>query len=399
MLLLLSACGIEDIGNSPGGSKTSGTGGSGATTLSGTVADGYLREARVFLDRNTNRLYDNGEPTTMSVEGGAFTLEVNPGEGDLYPVVVQVIAGQTVDEDTGLTVAEDYLLEAPKGRWAFISPLTRMVKLVREKNPSFTELQAVLKVRSELGVDDNVSLFEDYLAHGTGGPNATNSQLAAEYSRAHKAARVVAALMGRLQADIDQNLGGIADNEQAAVAFMLSDKVMEQAALIKQALDDERNIAQDADVATLVATTVAAIDSSSLDANLLNQYSLRITQNLPTWDMQPPELISSIPPTNDTSSVDVTIGIIFDEALDETLISDNLIELTGPNGMQSGTVSYNAGDKKLTFVPDQLLLPFSDYQVTLKQELSDTLGNALNEEVSWTFTTIFDQTPPALPDF
>jgi hypothetical protein len=400
-LLLLAACGGGGGGGDvPSGSKTTDTGGGAAlSTLEGKVADGYLRDARVFLDRNGNRLYDNGEPTTNSTAGGAYSLEVNPGEGDLYPVVVEVIAGQTVDEDTGLTVSDDYKLEAPKGRWAFISPLTRMVKIVQEKNPSFTELQAVLEVRADLGINDNVSLFADYISRGTGGADA-EVQTAAEYSRAHKAAQVVAALMGSLQADIEQNLGGqIADDEQAAVAYMISDKIKEQADVIKQALDDERNLAQPVDVPTLVNTTTTAIDSTQLDSDLLNDYDQRINQDLPTWDMQPPELVSRSPQANDSAPVDITIGIIFDEPLDETLIADDLISLNGPNGSLPGTVSYDAATKKMTFIPNQLLLPFSNYIVTLKKELTDSLGNGLTQDVTWSFTTIFDQLPPQLPDF
>lgn len=399
-LLMLSACGGGGGGDAPSGTKTADSGGAAVTTLSGAVADGYLRGARVFLDRNANRLYDNGEPTTTSTAGGAYSLEVNPGEGALYSVVAQIVAGQTIDEDNGLTVSEDYLLEAPKGRWSFISPLTRMVKVVQEKNPSFTELQAVLQVRTELGIDDNVSLFEDYLSRGTGGTEAGEPLLATEYSRAHKAAQVVAALMGGLQADIEQNLGGqIADNEQAVVAYMVSDKIQEQAPLIKQALDNERNIDQQIDIAALVVSTTAAIDAAALNTDLMIQYEQRITQELPTWDMQAPGLLSKTPPANDTASVDVTLGIIFDEPLDETLLVDGLILLTGPAGLQAGTISYDAGEKKLTFVPDQLLLPFSDYQVTLKKELADSLGNSLGQDVVWSFSTIFNQTPPPLPDF
>src|SRR6056297_2716990 len=103
LILLLTAC--EGGG---GGSDTSSatstpttTSEPTASTLSGTVADGYLQGARVFLDRNGNRVYDSGEPMTMSATGGAFTLSINPGEEQRYPVVVEVIAGVTIDEDDG----------------------------------------------------------------------------------------------------------------------------------------------------------------------------------------------------------------------------------------------------------------------------------------------------------
>ncbi len=401
-LLLLAACGG---GGGGGDAAPSGSGGGGspasAGSISGKIADGYLRDARVFLDRNNNRLYDNGEPVTTSTAGGRYTLEITPGEGDRYPVVAEVIAGQTVDEDTGLPVANDYLLEAPAGKWAFVSPLTTLVKAEREKNPSFTELQAVLKVRSQLGIDDNVSLFEDYLAQNANvGKAASGAQLAEEYRRAHKAARIVAELLGSLRADITQNLGGqIAAAEQHAVAYLVTDQVMDKCAAVKQALATERNGGQPADVNSLKATVKAAINGAMLNLDLVVRYQQRSEQKPQVWDMQPPDLVSKTPQDKDKSSVDVTIGMLFDEALDETTIDDSLVVLSGPDGPLSGYVSYDASQKKLSFVPDQVLLPYASYQVTLKKDLADALGNPLEEDLSWTFSTIFDKTPPTLPDF
>ena len=119
VLTLLSACGGgEGGGDSVVASKIADDGSSSSvTTLSGVVADGYLRNAKVFLDRNGNRVYDNGEPYTQSATGGGFSLEVNPGEGELYPVVAQVIADQTIDEDTGAVVTNDYVLESMPVNW------------------------------------------------------------------------------------------------------------------------------------------------------------------------------------------------------------------------------------------------------------------------------------------
>ncbi|MCK4501627.1 MAG: hypothetical protein KAU22_01240, partial [Desulfuromonadales bacterium] len=219
-LFLLSACGGGGGGDSSGTSRTADDGSSAiVTTLTGTVADGYLTAAQVFLDRNGNRVYDNGEPMAQSTTGGAYTLEVNPGEGELYPVVVQVVAGQTVDEDTGVAVTNGYLLETLPGRWQFVSPLTTLVGLECNKNPSLSEQQVEIAVRSQLGIADSVSLFTDYIM-----PGNVDEALAVEYSRAHRAAQVVANIMGSLRVSIAQNLGGqVADAEQLLVAYMVSD--------------------------------------------------------------------------------------------------------------------------------------------------------------------------------
>ncbi len=396
LLSLLSACGGGGGGDSSSTSKTAGDGSSPAvTTLTGTVADGYLTDAQVFLDRNNNRVYDNGEPMALSTAGGLYTLEVNPGEGDLYPVVARVIAGQTIDEDTGIAVTNGYVLESLPGRWEFISPLSTLVKLESDRNPSFSEQQGEIAVRSKFGIADSVSLFSDYI-----NPGDVDGTLAAEFDRAHRVAQVVANIMGHLRASITQNLGGqIAVSEQLLVAYMVADQIVWQGPLIEQALNDERNQGSILDVGALTVAVSAEIDTAGLDTDRLVLYAQRVEQGLETWDMQPPQIQNQFPPANDTASIDAIVSITFDEPLDETLLGSGIVELSGPNGLVSGSLNYDIEQTRLSFTPDQLLFPFSDYQVTVNEVLADSLGNPLEEDVVWMFTTVFDQIPPSLPDF
>ncbi|MCK5914273.1 MAG: Ig-like domain-containing protein [Desulfuromusa sp.] len=394
-LLLLSACGGGGGGgDDSGGSSRAADDGTSATVtaLTGTVADGYLTDALVFLDRNKNRVYDNGEPMAHSTAGGRYTLEANPGEGELYSVVAQVVAGQTIDEDTGSSVPHNYSLETLPGRWGFVSPLTTLTSLECAKNPSSSVQQAEISVRTQLGIADSVSLFTDYIA-----PDSVGSSSIEEYGRAHRAGQVVAAIMGSLRASIADNLN---DPEQSLVALMVADQVMGQATLIEQALNNARNDGSVIDVSELTTTISAGIDTGELDMDLLDRYKQRLAdQNFETWDMQPPRVQDQSPPEGDTSSVDAIVSISFDEPLDETLLTNGIIELAGPNGLVSGSLDYDAETIRLTFTPSQLLMPFSNYQATVNKVLADTLGNPLGNDITWGFTTIFDQVPPSLPDF
>ena len=73
-----------------------------STTYSVRAVDGYLRGATVWLDSvEQNFKLDEGEPSIQSVEGGLAILDVsNTPNPEQYPVVVQAIAGTTIDEDT-----------------------------------------------------------------------------------------------------------------------------------------------------------------------------------------------------------------------------------------------------------------------------------------------------------
>ncbi len=142
LLLIVTACG--------GGED----GGDSAVVLNGQVADGYLSGAIVFLDRNGNRMPDPGEPSTESGAQGHFSLDIEQGEGNLYPVVAEVIAGKTIDEDQpNQYVAESYQLEAPAGKWAFISPLTTLVNHELSKDSTLSLQEAEIRVLSQLGLE------------------------------------------------------------------------------------------------------------------------------------------------------------------------------------------------------------------------------------------------------
>ncbi len=99
------------------GSGTSGSGliiggvGSGGTGVVRVAAQpavtsgsaGYSG-AIVFLDENGNGLLDSGEPFAYSDAAGGYTLAVDPALAAGYPLLLETVAGATVDLATGRTV-------------------------------------------------------------------------------------------------------------------------------------------------------------------------------------------------------------------------------------------------------------------------------------------------------
>lgn len=186
---LLSACG------GGGGSDS----GAATTSLSGTVADGYLKGATVCLDVNTNGLCDSGEPTTTTTDGGKYTLSgVTAGDETKYPVLVLVPASAVDSDNPGSTVGKGYFLSSPAGKGGFVSPLTT---LIQQKVAAGATLEAAeSSVKALLAINDGaVSLFSDYVA-AQGSAAQTDATSAGRFARAHEAAKVVAA---SLQAGYD----------------------------------------------------------------------------------------------------------------------------------------------------------------------------------------------------
>jgi len=376
LLSLLSACG----GGGGGTSEPA------PTTLSGRVADGYLTGARVFLDRNGNRSLDAGEPWDITSAGGHFSLQVAPGDGDRYPVVAEIIAGQTIDEDQPQeTIAAGYRLVAPAGQWSFISPLTTLVKNERDKTPTLSLPEAEARIRSQLGLGAGISLFDDYI-------QSDDSNAAA----AHHAAGIVAGLMGTLENLIEQNVGtALTDDQRTAVELMIDDQIKARQAMIAESLAAAGNpTTREATEAAILAD----IDSSSLNADLLDRYLDRMQNPAPVWDMTAPKILNQVPAIDSKTSIDVVISLGFDEKLDPVSVSTDSLQLIGPSGPLSGTLTYDPDTRQLAFTPDDYLMAYTDYRVELTG-VTDLYGNPLEHPLVWSFTTIFDQLPPALPDF
>ena len=160
---------------------------SGNVSLEGKAADGYLAGARVCLDLNNNASCDDGEPTTTTSAGGGYTLEgVTQEQIANSPIVVEIIVGETIDEDNpGETIDKTYTLTAPAGS-AFVSPLTTMVQNeIKENGLSPDEAKASIQAR--LGTD--LDPTEDYVA---GSDDGTSGE---EFQRLHKVAQVTRAVM------------------------------------------------------------------------------------------------------------------------------------------------------------------------------------------------------------
>lgn len=191
-----------------------GGGGSTKTSLSGTVADGYLKGATVCLDINGNAACDTGEPFATTGDGGKYTLsDINTGDETKYAVVVSVPAGAVDSDNPTGTVGKPYFLSSPAGKGGFISPVTT---LIQQKVATGASLEAAESaVKALLGITDtSVSLFSDYIA-AQGSATQADATTAGRYARAHEAGKVVAA---SLQAGYDSLKS---DNNAKAVQKVL----------------------------------------------------------------------------------------------------------------------------------------------------------------------------------
>ncbi|MEZ8825650.1 hypothetical protein AB6E04_14925 [Vibrio amylolyticus] len=146
-----------------------------------TAIDGYLQNARVFLDTNHNGQLDAGEPNGLTLNQGRVSLDVtevsNPED---YHVYVQAERGVTLDEQSGTFVKRDFVLAATPGS-EHVTPLTTLAWVrtlqglgLAQSQPATEEEREVLQTRleqvvtqiaTELGISPE-AVGSDFVAQG-----------------------------------------------------------------------------------------------------------------------------------------------------------------------------------------------------------------------------------------
>lgn len=199
---LISGCGSS-------GSMTSSQSGAAKSVIAGAVADGYLVNATVFLDKNYNYQLDVGEPSTKTKLDGSFSLSIDAADlnsdGKLkYPVVALAIADETYDLDEQVAgqppklLANSYVMSmhavsvTPSASGDvtgsvknFISPISTQIREMMETG-TYTSVDAAIEaLRAQMGMPPTTNMLDNYIAN-------SNSSM----SLLHRAARNIANLMG-----------------------------------------------------------------------------------------------------------------------------------------------------------------------------------------------------------
>lgn len=159
------------------------------TTLSGSVADGYLVGAKVCLDANFNEQCDPEESPVVTDAAGQYQLTVNTVAANAYTLLADANES-TVDLDTGEAIGETWRFKTMAQLGSFISPLTTMVVAEMELNASLGTDAAKERVRTALGLAAGTDIAADYIQNA----NPT----------AHTAAQIIARNMASVADSLTQ---------------------------------------------------------------------------------------------------------------------------------------------------------------------------------------------------
>jgi len=264
---LLMTLGLSACGGGGGSSDTPTTNTNTNTTVSGIVADGYLSGARVFLDRNNNRRFDDGEPNAITADDGSYNLTIDENDND-HPVVVQVLE-TTVDQDTNKPVSRPYVLISPPGHPEFISPLTTLMQVCQENNPDIDPLVIEDFLKKLFGFDNedaDIDLFSDYISKkGNAGEQSAN------YAKLHNIAQLVARLAGDINNQINTAISQTSlnvDQVKASVLRITLNEILQYMSLIEDTASDSTDFNADAEVQTLSISVDTAGIVNKIENNI-----------------------------------------------------------------------------------------------------------------------------------
>ena len=234
MKYLFAAIAISFLASCGGGGGGGGAPAGGApanANFNGVAVDGYLFQARAFLDLNGNGQYDNGEPTATTDASGAFTLSATQDQINSHSVIVSAIAGTTIDQDNPNTpLASGMTLVAPAGNPSVVSPLTTQVSAKMAGGLSFADAKSA--VQTELGLS-NIDVMKNFVAE-----KATN----AAYADAHKVAASVAEVLKNIETQ--SSLNTTLANRFSSLTTTVTSQVAPNVTQIKAAasLDDAKSV-------------------------------------------------------------------------------------------------------------------------------------------------------------
>lgn len=293
------------------------------TRISGKVADGYLDNAKVCLDINTNGKCDADEPNTFS-EDGDFSLAITTTDKNKYPIVVEIIAGETIDLDDGELLEKSYVLTAPKECTDFISPVTTLIKNEIDHNPALTSDQASSIISGKLNLTtDSTKLLTDYIAGAGADPELENL---------HEVGKVIAQLKVGIKEKISNDLGlTLSAKQENCLRKMANDIVIQNIATIAAKIGNGSS-ASDVAIANDIGDVVEATNKNGDDLiTELNRMDLKANSEVQTFaDMIDVQLYHFFHDSDDILSVESWMlhsGILYSGAkLLDPCISDGIAD-------------------------------------------------------------------------
>ncbi|MEG5193929.1 FG-GAP-like repeat-containing protein, partial [Microcoleus sp. ARI1-A4] len=315
----------------------------------GTVIDGYISGANVFLDANKNGVLDTNEPSTTTDSGGKFNLNI-PFEtfdtnknGEIDPSEGNLVATGGTDTATGLPLETP--VTAPPDA-SVVTLLTTLIADLIDKGIAPEEAQSLVKAAFGLPADIDLTTLDPIEATNTNQPGGVQV-LAAMVKVQNLITQTVALIDGASSAAthdlVKAVVSSITNQIQSGTVLNLSngaalEPIIQQSAAKIQQIDPSFNIQKLTQI-TSQSATVMATANQRIDLALSNPTATSIPQAVARVQQ-----VSLGPTTQDFKAVGAGSKPISQLVTDNTgtALDSKIQSVTLPAGIATPLVSGDA---------------------------------------------------------
>lgn len=401
------------------------------TTVTGTVQQGAIANALVFLDLNGNGKFDAGEPSATTNATGTYSFTVTAAQAELVTPgtrIVVALTPTTIDTITNTRPTGVLFSNPPSGIGSQsnapvtnITPITTLVASVPSANRG-----ALLTALSNLGMPDpNAPIstatpaiialsqsVQTVIAALQASIAPVNADAASKVSRdvfANLATAIATATTATLTtpAGLATTLSVAASSTlssegstvfttapTAAQVTQISTALNSAVTTVATAVQTETNLIHPgaglatspvagATEITLITPVAATITTATSTATTT---IANIEQLIVAPDTTPPTVVSNTT-TFGIVSLSPTLSVQFSQNVQRALVNSTTITLAGA-GAVPGTVNYDPTTFVATFTPANPLSPGTTYTLTVSNSIRNPAGIALDKTYTFTLTTV-----------
>ncbi|USD40024.1 hypothetical protein J4N42_08015 [Vibrio sp. SCSIO 43135] len=255
----LAACGSDDTSSTDTTNE-----GAATTSLTAKAADGYLVGANACLDLNGDKVCNDDEPSSVTGDGGEFTISgITQEQLEQGVILIEIVENQTIDLDNpDVTLAKSYTLTAPPGS-DFISPITTLLQNEIENGSSVEE--ATAKIKTQLGT--SLDITEDYVEAKSSDDYSAEEQAA--FENLHRISQVTAGIMADNTDALEAAASGAGISVEQLTSLILEEVTQVISNIVQQV---EQYADQDefdsSSIATSIGSSLIDLDQDNLEEKI-----------------------------------------------------------------------------------------------------------------------------------
>ena len=240
----------------------------------GNVVDGPFQNAKAFADYNGNGIHDDGEPSALTDEAGAYSLTKDNTAPESYTVVVEMTA-DTIDSVSGESYAGTGIVLKAASGGSVVTPMTTMLEVAQAADPTYSAADLATDMGLPVGVD--IATYNPFAADA-------DPAVAHEVEKVFQQVMTATLIVAEAMAGLGDIAGVQLTPEEASAAALKAVASMVLASEVEVDLSDATQVAE---LQTAAKTELAAngVEVSDAIADfVLGQASGTVTQVAAAYD-------------------------------------------------------------------------------------------------------------------